>query len=169
MGFANETTPLLLSLEKPHRGNRHEHRVRQFGGDYALLTRLRTLATDQPGAAFLVDHVCRLSSAPAPGVKFHGLRGPHTGFCMAPRWHTQRLFGEEGIGRWEQRKSRPWPEEGMIRLGRQPSLGTIAHELGHHFVNYREPLGVPPHGKLWVARFDAAAQGIASVIDRSLH
>lgn len=169
MGFSNETTPLLLSLEKPHRGGRHEHRVRQFSGDYALLTRLRTLATNQPGAAFLVDRVCRLSAVPPPAVTFHGRRGPHTGFCMAPRWHTQRLFGEEGIGRWEQRKSRPWPEEGMIRLGRQPSLGTIAHELGHHFVNYREPLGVPPHGKLWVARFDAAAQGIASVIDRSLH
>lgn len=165
MSLGNGTTPLVLSLQKPTGSVRHEHRVRQFSTDYALLTRLRTLATDLPGAAFLVDQVCRISLVPPPAVTFHGRRGPHTGYCMAPRWHVRRSFGEEAIGRWEQRKGRPWPDNGMIRLGRQPALETIAHELGHHFVNHREPPGVPAHGKVWVAAFDSAAQRIASTID----
>jgi hypothetical protein len=47
----------------------------------------------------------------------------------------------------------------MIRLGKRPALGTIAHELGHHLVNQLEPLGVPAHGRVWVAWFDVAAAG----------
>ena len=48
----------------------------------------------------------------------------------------------------------------MIRLGKRPALGTIAHELGHHLVNHLEPPSAPAHGRAWVAWFDAAAAGI---------
>ena len=165
MGSPNEDRLHLLSLPgQPHPG-RHEHRVRQFSDDYALLTRLQCLATDRTGATQLIDHVCRLQSVVPPVVTFHGRRGPHTGYCMAPRWLTLRRLGEESLGGWERRHGRGWPDAGMIRLGTQPSLGTIAHELGHHLVNHRESPRAPAHGKLWVAHFDTAARSIAGVID----
>lgn len=155
-----QASPPLLPLPIRERSSRHEHRVRRYSVDYALLTDLRTVATDQAGARSAIAHACRLHEVPVPGVTFHGRRGPHTGYCLAPAWHVRITVGESAVRRWEQRKGRAWPEEGMIRLGTKTALGTIAHELGHHLVNQRERPGVAPHGKLWVGWFDTASMAL---------
>ena len=156
----------LIALGSRDRSSRHEHRVRSFSADYALLTELRSLATDRVGATLLADHICSLNEVPPPTVTFHGRRGPHTGYCLAPAWHVRLTVGERTVQRWEQQKGRTWPDEGMIRLGNQPSLGTVAHELGHHLVNQKEPPGAAPHGKVWVTWFDVAAAGVVDWCNR---
>jgi len=52
----------------------------------------------------------------------------------------------------------------MIRLGDPTSLGTIAHELGHHLVHVLDPARTPDHGKRWVQRFDQAANAMVALV-----
>jgi len=163
-----DQNPIVLHrLKAPDPGNRHEFTVRRFSDDHGLLVRLRGLAVAEVGSVSIIEHVCRLSDIPFPDVTFHGRRGPHTGFCQAPRDHYVLLHGEDSIQGWERTKGRRLPENGMIRLGRMSSLATIAHECGHHLVHHQEAAQVASHGKVWVRWFDAAAHGISDWLDGS--
>jgi hypothetical protein len=66
------------------------------------------------------------------------------------------------VTRYEMRGRRRLRENGAIRLGRTTTLMTLAHELGHHLVNWLDPESTASHGNVWVHRFDQAAE----VIDR---
>lgn len=131
-----------------------------------LIVRLRSMGADREIATALVERAVATVEAAPPAVTFHGGRGPHTGYCRAPRARAVALSSERTVGAWEDEKG-PWPEHGMIRLGDPTSLGTVAHELGHHYVNVFDPISTPPHGKVWVARFDQAAAQIATLVEAS--
>jgi hypothetical protein len=137
--------------------------LRRFSRDPVLIMRLRGIGVDRAAARALIEEVAFDAGAPPPDVTFHGGRGPHTGYCRQPRGRAIELSSERYLAAWEDEKG-PWPEHGMIRLGDPTSLGTVAHELGHHLVNVFDPASTPPHGKVWVARFDAAAAHIATLV-----
>lgn len=54
-----------------------------------------------------------------------------------------------------------YPPEGHLQLSATPTLGVIAHELGHLVVFHSDPVGTAAHGLRWVARFDEAAVAVA--------
>ncbi len=136
--------------------------VRRFSRDPRLIFDLRAWAVDRQAATAVVAAVCHEFDSPIPEMTFHGRRGPHTGYYRSPRWKAVETVGELRIRRWEEDTGRPWPPAGMIRLGDPTSLGTVAHELGHHLAHHHEPVGTPEHGKRWVGWFDIAADGIAA-------
>ncbi len=138
--------------------------VRRFSRDPHLIVRLRNLGVKREIARSLVERVAVASHAPPPEVTFHGGRGSHTGYCRQPRQRAVELTSEQSVQAWEATHG-PWPDHGMIRLGDPTSLGTIAHELGHHLVNFFEPLHTAAHGKAWVAWFDLAASLIDSMLE----
>lgn len=153
--------PIVLQpLPGPHPTPSHDHVVRRFSDNYERLVGLRQLAVAEVGSISIIEHISRGNDIPIPNVTFHGRRGPHTGYCQAPRDHYVLQHGDEKIVGWERDKRRRLSEHGMIRLGRLTSLATIAHECGHHLVHLREPSPVPPHGKVWVRWFDVAASGV---------
>ncbi len=138
--------------------------LRRFSRDPQLIVRLRQLGADRAAAIGLVDRATAGLGVGAPDVTIHGGRGPRSGYCMAPRSVATSALGESVVRAWEAAKGRRWPEAGMIRLGDPTSLGTIAHELGHHSVHLLDPSSTPAHGKVWVARFDDAAEAVAGIV-----
>ncbi len=137
--------------------------LRRFSANPMLIVRLRTLGADRSTARALIDEVARRAGAPTPGATFHRGRGAHTGYCRQPRARAVEMSSERYVKAWEDQRG-PWPDHGMIRLGDPSSLGTIAHELGHHLVNVFEPVSTASHGKVWVARFDEAAAHVAEAV-----
>jgi hypothetical protein len=71
--------------------------------------------------------------------------------------------------RLEMKGSRRLRENGAIRLGRTTTLMTLAHELGHHLVNWLDPESTASHGNVWVQRYDQAAEVIDGLLVRSPH
>jgi hypothetical protein len=142
--------------------------VRRFSRDPALIARLRGWGLDRTSAADLIVQVTVAAGIASPVISFHGGRGPHTGYCMPPRDVAVAKADERTVAHWEQAKRRRWPEHGFIRLGDPTSAETIAHELGHHYVHVFDRPGTPPHGKVWVGRFDDAAGHVATLIDERI-
>ena len=71
------------------------------------------------------------------------------------------------MARLEMKGRRRLRENGAIRLGRTTTLMTLAHELGHHLVNWLDPESTASHGNVWVHRFDQAAEVIDGLVLRS--
>jgi len=136
--------------------------VRRFSVAPERIVGLRRLGVDKSEAVQVIGLVCNEFEVPAPSITFHGGRGPHTGYTKMPLDRAMAIADAANIGIWRPASGKPWPTLGMIRLGDPSSLGTIAHELGHHLVNHHEPLRTASHGKRWVHWFDDAAK----VIDR---
>ena len=143
---------------------RHEHRVRTFSRDYALIAGYDRYLVEPPDVERLVQSVAEWFEVPAPDLAFNSRRRPDTGQCWAPRWHAVVTNGEEPILAWERQRHRGYPEHGQIRLGTTTRLRTLAHELGHHLVHHLEPVHTPAHGKVWVGRFDDAMRIIAGAV-----
>ncbi|MCL1595533.1 MAG: hypothetical protein M3132_14385, partial [Actinomycetia bacterium] len=68
------------------------------------------------------------------------------------------------VTRYEMRGRRRLRENGAIRLGRTTTLMTLAHELGHHLVNWLDPESTASHGYVWIHRFDQAAEVIDGLV-----
>lgn len=144
-------------------GSRHDHMLRRYSRDPMLIIRHRHIGVDRTTARELIEQVAIEAGAPPPEVTFHGGRGPHTGYCRPPRDRAIASTDERSVLMWEANEGL-WPEHGMIRLGDPTSLGTIAHEVGHHYVHVFEPVGTAPHGKAWVSHFDDATAQIAALV-----
>ncbi len=133
--------------------NAHDRRIRERSADPALLVRLRTLRTDRAGAAAIVAAVCDALGVPRPRLGTHARRRPETGHTRPPARITKGLALDP----------RRYPPEGHIQLSATPTLGVIAHELGHHLVFHLDPPRTPAHGYRWVDRYDAAAHTIVGL------
>lgn len=153
-----------IQISKVRRGpvRRHDARVRRFSRDYARLLRLDGLAIDDGAASDLVDHVCWDAGVESPLLKFHASRSRYTGATEPPRDLWVRELGESNVLTRERLTGRQIPLFGAIRLGRQSTLMTVAHELGHHLVFALEPPSTPAHGKTWISHFDEAASAITT-------
>jgi hypothetical protein len=147
----------IIGLNAPSYGACYDYMVRRFSTDSALIVQLRKEGVERLTAAGLIQGMANDLGVTPPAVTFHGRRGPHTGYCQMPRWRAVAQTEESTVTNWERAKRRDWPDAGMIRLGDPTSLGTMAHELGHHLVNLLDDAKTPAHGKVWVARFDLAA------------
>ena len=157
---APSTTELALSSFEPGPRRRHWSRVLQFSRNPELILSLDSWAGDAESLAVLIRQQCSDFNVPEPQLKFHARRSPYTGACERPRGSWVALIGEEELAF---RESNGWgvvPAHGAIRLGRTATLMTVAHEAGHHLVFHLDPPSTPAHGRLWVSRFDAAAQSI---------
>ena len=142
------------------RGARHDHMLTRFSVAPMRIVALRRLGVERDEAVRVIRLVCDAFATQAPSTTFHAGRGPHTGYTQMPLERAMATAKSTDIGAWQPANGKPWPRLGMIRLGDPSSLGTIAHELGHHLVNQHEPLRTAPHGKRWVHWFDAAAEVI---------
>jgi len=143
---------------------RHHARVQQFSSDPRLLDRLDSLVVSDSAARALIEASCHGLDVPLPVLKFHARRSMFTGATERPRFAWVEELGEREVLR---RESNGWgavPVTGAIRLGRSTTMMTIAHELAHHVVFFRDPPNTPAHGKVWVARFDEAAQTLESFV-----
>lgn len=148
--------------ESAKRIPRHEHRVRTFSRNYALITEFGDHFTVEcDDARELVSAVTERFGIVVPDLAFNRRRRLDTGQCWAPRWLAVEQHGESQILAWERHYRRPYPTNGQIRLGTTTSVRTLAHELGHHLVHLLEPARTPAHGKVWVGRFDDAMELIA--------
>jgi len=156
-----------IQIVKVRRGpvRRHEARVQRFSRDYSLLLRLDGLAIDDTAASSLVEDVCWNAGVESPKLRFHARRSQYTGATEQPRSLWVSSFGEADVQERERTTGRRIPLFGAIRLGRQSTLMTIAHELGHHFVFALEAPHTPAHGKIWISRFDDAAAAIAAHLE----
>ena len=155
----------LHPIEPTRRIPRHEHRVRDFSRNYALIIEFGDrYAIDAHDAEGIVERVAGSFDVPVPDLAFNSRRRPDTGQCWAPRWHAVMTNGEERIAAWEMHHNKPYPENGRLRLGTTTMLRTLAHELGHHLVHTLEPVRTPGHGKVWVGRFDDAMEAVVSDI-----
>ena len=142
---------------------RHEHRVRTFSSDYALIADVGgRYVVESDVAAWLIRAVADRFAVPVPELAFNVRRRPDTGQCWPPRRHVELVQGDDVVQAWELRRGRPYPEHGQIRLGSRTRLRTLAHELGHHLVHHLDPVLTPAHGKVWVGRFDDAMAVIAA-------
>ncbi len=130
-------------VEHPIVGNAHDHRIRQRSADPRLIVRLRGVKTDRDGATAIVAATCAELGVPAPRLAFHARRRPETGLTRPPRGLTSHQ------------------RDGHIQLSATPTLGVIAHELGHHLVFHLDPVATPAHGFRWVDRYDEAAAVVA--------
>lgn len=149
-------------IEATDRIPRHEHRVRTFSRNYALLTGVGDrYAVESNEARELVSIVAERFGVAEPELAFNRRRRPDTGQCWAPRRVAVEQNGESRILAWERHHRRAYPVDGQIRLGTTTSVRTLAHELGHHLVHLLEPMRTPAHGKVWVGRFDDAMELIA--------
>jgi hypothetical protein len=137
---------------------RHDHRVRSVSEDYGRLRRLDHVLVGADAAERLVLAVCTTTGTPSPTLRFHGRRSPFTGMTEAPRWVVEAMARRRGVSPMPDLGH--IPEHGAIRLGRETTLMTVAHELGHHLVHHHDPIGTADHGNRWVRRFDEAARSI---------
>lgn len=143
---------------------RHWARVLQFSSNPDMVLLLDEVAVDDVSAQEIVTDLCRETGVPEPRLKFHARRSPYTGACERPRSGWVDILGEAEVARREMNGWGELPPDGAIRLGRQTTLMTLAHELGHHLVFHLEPPSTPAHGRVWVARFDEAASWIRWVV-----
>lgn len=133
--------------------NAHDRRLRERSRDLDLLLRLRSLRTDSDGARAIVAAACGWLGVPTPRVGTHARRRPETGHTRPP----VRITAGRGLDPVR------YPPEGHLQLSATPTLGVIAHELGHHLVFHLDPPGTPAHGYRWVARHDEAAAAVADL------
>jgi hypothetical protein len=132
--------------------------------NYPRLLRLDRLVVEESDAFQAVAAVCRTFDIAVPDLRFHARRSPFTGATELPRsvWFAR---GDPALmARVEMTGKRRLRENGAIRLGRTTTLMTLAHELGHHIVNFLDPESTAPHGNVWVSRFDQAAAVIEGLI-----
>lgn len=141
--------PLPILVEHPTVANAHDHRVRQRSRDPGLIVRLRGVRTDREGATAIVGTACPALGVPPPRLGFHARRRPETGLTRPPGPTT----GDP----------RRFPPNGHIQLSATPTLGVIAHELGHHLVFHLDPTATPAHGFRWVDRYDVSATVVAAL------
>lgn len=134
--------------------NRHDHRVRSRSRDVDLLIALRAVRTDRAGATAIVVAACDRLGVTAPRVGTHAGRRPETGHTRPPARITTGLDVDP----------RRYPPEGHVQLSATPTLGVIAHELGHHLVFLLDPPGTPAHGHRWVDRQDEAAVVVTDLV-----
>jgi hypothetical protein len=140
--------------------------VQKFSQDPALLERLDSLVVSDIEARILVEVSCLHLDVPEPLLKFHARRSMFTGATERPRSVWVEQLGESEVQR---RESNGWgslPAAGAIRLGRSTTMMTIAHELGHHLVFFRQPWDTPAHGRVWVGHFDEAAGTLEALVSR---
>jgi hypothetical protein len=151
MGF--DPPPVLV----PHPAvpNAHDRRLRERSSDAGLLLALREVRTDRAGALAIVGHTCDVLGVPVPRVGTHARRRPETGHTRPPA----RLTAGRGLD------PRRYPPDGHIQLSTTPTLGVIAHELGHHLVFHLDPPTTPAHGYRWVDRYDEAGRVVAALCD----
>jgi hypothetical protein len=159
---------MTLTLRPTHNGpgprRRHHSRVQRFSSNPALLDRLDALIISDTAARTLIEASCQGLDVPQPDLKFHARRSEFTGATERPRFVWVNELGEREVRR---RESNGWgalPVRGVVRLGRSTTLMTVAHELGHHVVYFRDPPKTPAHGKVWIARFDEAALTVNSFV-----
>lgn len=151
----------LQTADSSDRLPRHEHRVRAFSRDYELITGFGDrYSVERDEAESLVRSVTERFGIPMPELAFNRRRRPDTGECWPPRSVIIETNSEARVTAWETHRGRAIPEHGQIRLGHTTMLRTIAHELGHHLVHHLEPKRTPPHGKVWVGRFDDAMAAV---------
>lgn len=153
-----------LALESAPR-RRHDARVASRSRDFALLKRLDLLQVDEFGATSAVERVCSQCDVPVPRLRFHARRSRFTGATETPRHVWVARLGEADVALREANGWGALPPDGAIRLGRQTTLMTVAHELGHHLVFHLDPPTTAVHGNRWVERFDQAAASIVAGID----
>lgn len=157
-------TPLVPRRIARGPKRRHEARVQRFSTDEQLLDEMDALAVDEVQARLVVEAVCMDLAVDVPRLRFHARRSPYTGATEQPRRHLVERYGEENVRRLEESRNYLVSEQGAIRLGRNTTLMTVAHELGHHLVFSLDPLGTPNHGRRWVQRFDQAAKSIQRML-----
>jgi hypothetical protein len=146
---------------------RHEGRVWRQSSDFERLQKLDLLVVSEDDACTTVGAVCAHHDVAIPDLRFHARRSPFTGATELPRavWITR---GDPDLmAKLEIRGRRGLRENGAIRLGRMTTLMTLAHELGHHLVNWLDPESTASHGNVWVGRFDQAAEVIDGLVLRS--
>lgn len=142
------------TLERhPPVANAHDRRVRERSSNPDLLLRLRTIRTDRDGAIAITEGACGLLGVAVPRLRTHARRRPETGHTRPPARITEGLAVDP----------RRYPPEGHIQLSATPTLGVIAHELGHHLVFHLDPPSTPAHGYRWVDRYDQAAAVVAGL------
>ncbi|MGI9666647.1 MAG: hypothetical protein ACR2N2_06030 [Acidimicrobiia bacterium] len=144
---------------------RHDHRVSKVTHDLTRLQALDRMVVDEHDATLAVRVVCATFQVPEPRLKFHGGRSMFTGATERPRHYWVETLGEDEVVRRERNGWGALPVDGAIRLGRETTLMTVAHELGHHLVFHLDPTATPPHGNRWVTRFDDSASVISRLID----
>jgi hypothetical protein len=108
--------------------------------------------------------VCAELDVPVPDLRFHSRRSPFTGATELPRSMWIARGDHDFVARYEMRGRRRLRENGAIRLGRETTLMTLAHELGHHVVNWIDPESTASHGHVWIRRFDQAADVIEGLV-----
>ena len=141
---------------------RHDGRVQRQSANFSRLQRLDELVVTEYDARTAVVAVCTAFDVPVPDLRFHARRSPFTGATELPRSMWIARGDHDFVIRYEMRGRRRLRENGAIRLGRTTTLMTLAHELGHHLVNWLDPESTASHGNVWVHRFDQAVE----VIDR---
>ena len=139
------------------RTQRHARWVERFSDDVDLHDRLFQVSLDRTGAVQLVARLAHALDLPTPDIRFHGSRKRNTGQCVPSRSQVLVTFGEEWTLEAERRRGRRFPERAVVRLGATTLAAVVAHEIGHHFVHEIDGMRTPGHGKVWVARYDAAA------------
>lgn len=149
--FITAMVPITLHPHPAALRLRHDHRVRAASTDWDRILRLRGLVTDRHGATALVAHVCATTGLAVPRLGFHARRRPDTGHTRPPR-EVIAALGHTDVD------PKRYPATGHIQLSATPTLGLLAHELGHLLVFDNEPLGTPAHGLVWVRWQDAAAE-----------
>lgn len=122
------------------------------------------LVVSEPGASAIVAAVCGSYDVPAPRLRFHARRSPFTGATELPRRVWVARGDPDLIAKFEAAGPTRLSENGAIRLGRTTTLMTLAHELGHHLVNFLDPESTASHGNRWVLRFDQAAEVIDTLV-----
>jgi hypothetical protein len=135
--------------------------------DFERLQRLDRLVVSEFDALTAVTAACADVDVPVPDLRFHARRSPFTGATELPRavWITR---GDPDLmAKLEIKGRRGLRENGAIRLGRTTTLMTLAHELGHHLVNWLDPESTAAHGNVWVKRFDQAAAVIDGLVLQS--
>ncbi len=156
---------LNISSFEPGPRRRHWARVLQFSKGPERIQMLDSWAADADTVSMLTSELCRLFAVPEPNLKFHARRSPYTGACERPRHSWLALIGEDEL---IHREANGWghvPDNGAIRFGRISTLMTVAHEIAHHLVFHLDAPSTAPHGRIWVARFDAAALAITHHIE----
>jgi hypothetical protein len=143
---------------------RHDGRVERQSSDYPRLQRLDRLVVAEDDALRAVMQVCTELDVPVPDLRFHARRSPFTGATELPRSMWIARGDLDFVTRYEMRGRRRLRENGAIRLGRETTLMTLAHELGHHLVNWLDPESTASHGNVWIHRFDQAAEVIDGLV-----
>lgn len=143
---------------------RHDGRVERQSSNYPRLLRLDRFVVAEDDAFKAVAAVCIECDIPAPDLRFHARRSPFTGATELPRSVWFARGDPDLMARLEMKGRRRLRENGAIRLGRETTLMTLAHELGHHLVNFLDPESTASHGNVWVSRFDQAAEVIDGLV-----